>query len=132
MKLTCLLLTLLVGVSAGVQAKGVPFWGAKAPIPYETPTQDLKHGEFTWAPELAPEGPILVVVSLDEQRAYVYRNGVEIAASTISSVVHISGVGSNPLTRTRPSAAKAAIFEPTERKAVTGVGAPSYTSGAHM
>ncbi len=85
MKLTCLLLTLLVGVSAGVQAKGVPFWGAKAPIPYETPTQDLKHGEFTWAPELAPEGPILVVVSLDEQRAYVYRNGVEIAASTISS-----------------------------------------------
>ena len=33
--------------------------------PYETPTQDLKHGEFTWAPQIAPEGPILVVVWAD-------------------------------------------------------------------
>jgi hypothetical protein len=66
-------------------AASVPFWGAKAPVPYDTLTQDLKPGEFTWAPEIAPEGPILVVVSLGEQRAYAYRNGVEIGASTISS-----------------------------------------------
>jgi len=85
MKLTCLILTLFVGVTAVAQAKATPFWGAKAPVPYETPTQDLKHGEFTWAPQLAPEGPILVVVSLDEQRAYAYRNGLEIGATTISS-----------------------------------------------
>jgi len=85
MRLPGMFLALFVGATAGVQAKGVPFWGAKAPMPYETPTQDLKHGEFTWAPELAPDGPILVVVSLDEQRAYVYRNGVEIGATTISS-----------------------------------------------
>lgn len=85
MKLTCLFLTALLSVSAVAQAKGTPFWGAKAPVPYETPTQNLKHGEFTWAPQVAPEGPILVVVSLDEQRAYAYRNGVQIGASTISS-----------------------------------------------
>ena len=30
------------------------------------------------------------------------------------------------------SMANAAAFDPTERNAVTGVGAPSYTSGAHM
>jgi len=34
--------------------------------------------------------------------------------------------------RMRISIAKDAAFEPTERNAVTGVGAPSYTSGAHM
>jgi hypothetical protein len=85
MKLTCLFLTIFLGISAAAQAKGTPFWGAKAPVAYDTPTQNLKKGEFTWAPQLAPEGPILVVVSLDEQRAYAYRNGVQIGASTISS-----------------------------------------------
>ena len=45
----------------------------------------LKPGEFLWHPEIAPEGPIVLVVSLDEQRAYVYRNGLAIGVSTISS-----------------------------------------------
>ena len=85
MKLICLFLTVLLSVSGAAHAEHTPFWGAKAPAPYETPAQDLKPGEFTWAPQVAPEGPILVVVSLDEQRAYPYRNGVEIGASTISS-----------------------------------------------
>ena len=85
MKLICLVLAAVLGVSTAVQASATPFWGAKAPVPYETPTQNLKNGEFTWAPQVAPQGPILVVVSLDEQRAYAYRNGVQIGASTISS-----------------------------------------------
>ena len=33
---------------------------------------------------------------------------------------------------TRTSAAKAAAFTPAAMNAVTGVGAPSYTSGVHM
>lgn len=45
----------------------------------------LRPGEFIWHPEVAPEGPIVVVVSLDEQRVYVYRNGIAIGLSTISS-----------------------------------------------
>lgn len=84
-KSTCLFLTIFLGISAAAQAGATPFWGAKAPVAYETPTRQLKNGEFTWAPQLAPEGPVLVVVSLDEQRAYAYRNGVQIGASTISS-----------------------------------------------
>jgi lipoprotein-anchoring transpeptidase ErfK/SrfK len=36
-------------------------------------------------PQLAPKGPTMVLVSLSAQRAYVYRNGVRIGASTISS-----------------------------------------------
>ena len=45
----------------------------------------LKPGEFLWHPEIAPSGPIVLVVSLDEQRAYVYLNGMAIGVSTISS-----------------------------------------------
>jgi hypothetical protein len=66
-------------------AAGVPFWGATAPVPFETPSDMLKNGEFTWAPEIAPAGPIAVLVSLDEQRAYTYRNGVLIGESTVST-----------------------------------------------
>ena len=45
----------------------------------------LVRGEYVWHPEIAPVGPVVVVISLDEQRAYVYRNGVGIGVSTISS-----------------------------------------------
>jgi len=45
----------------------------------------LKPGEFIWHPEIAPEGPVVLVVSLDQQMAYVYRNGIAIGMSTISS-----------------------------------------------
>jgi hypothetical protein len=46
---------------------------------------DLPAGRSLWHPELSPEGPIVVVVTLKEQRAYVYRNGIGIGVSTISS-----------------------------------------------
>jgi hypothetical protein len=45
----------------------------------------LKPGEWVWAPSIAPQGPILVYVDLSRQLATVYRNGVRIAISTISS-----------------------------------------------
>ena len=48
-------------------------------------THVLKPGEFLWMPELAPEGPVVIVISLPQQLAYVYRNGIRIAVSTISS-----------------------------------------------
>jgi lipoprotein-anchoring transpeptidase ErfK/SrfK len=57
---------------------------AYAPLPIEQ-TDTLKPGEFRWAAERVDEGPVLIVVSLPEQMAYVYRNGVEIARSTVST-----------------------------------------------
>lgn len=45
----------------------------------------LAPGEFQWTPQLAPVGPLLMVISLDRQLAHVYRNGVRIGVSTISS-----------------------------------------------
>lgn len=38
-----------------------------------------------WAPALAPAGPLVVLVSLPSQRAYVYRNGVRIGVSAVST-----------------------------------------------
>jgi len=66
-------------------SEAVPFWGAKESRPAETAPVDLKPGEFVWNPGAAEIGPILVLVSLGEQRAYVYRNGVEIGYTTVST-----------------------------------------------
>ena len=45
----------------------------------------LRTERYAWHPEVAPQGPLVIVVSLDEQRLYVYRNGVAIGDSAISS-----------------------------------------------
>ena len=47
--------------------------------------EKLKPGEWVWKPEIARQGPVLVYVDIGRQRATVYRNGVRIAVSTISS-----------------------------------------------
>lgn len=47
--------------------------------------QRLKAGEFLWAPQVAPEGPMLLVISLATQRAVLYRNGIPIAITTVST-----------------------------------------------
>ncbi len=82
--LACVTLAAIAAASYALPEKS-PFWGAKAPVPFDTPSDQLEHGDYTWAPQLAPEGPIEVIVSLDEQRAYAYRNGILIGESTISS-----------------------------------------------
>jgi hypothetical protein len=75
-------LALLIGAGA---ALAVPFWGAKQSMPADTDPGSLKPGEFVWEGAAVPAGPIVVVVSLTEQRAYVYRNGIRIGASTAST-----------------------------------------------
>lgn len=45
----------------------------------------LKPGEWVWAPGVSPAGPVLVYVDLSRQIATVYRNGVRIGVTTISS-----------------------------------------------
>lgn len=51
----------------------------------EPPADGLQPGQFRWTPELAPRGPLAIVVSLPAQRAHVYRNGVRIGTSTVST-----------------------------------------------
>jgi hypothetical protein len=74
----------LIALVAG-EAVAMPFWGAKDSSPADTAPVALKPGEFVWAPGVAPDGPIVVVVSLTEQRAYMYRNGIAIGFTTVST-----------------------------------------------
>lgn len=59
--------------------------GAKSSAPIDTPIDQLKPGEFIWAPELVPGGPLVMVISIAEQRGYLYRNGIRIAVTTVST-----------------------------------------------
>lgn len=45
----------------------------------------LKAGQYVWAPQVAPKGPMLLIVNTRTQRAVLYRNGVPIGATTIST-----------------------------------------------
>jgi lipoprotein-anchoring transpeptidase ErfK/SrfK len=72
------------GTHVAVQAQRAPSVDALSEDPAKR-SQDLEPGEYMWTPEASPAGPIVVVVSLPEQRAHVYRNGTRIGVSTISS-----------------------------------------------
>jgi len=50
-----------------------------------TPPSELRPGEWVWGGDAKDMGPMAVVVSLTEQRAYAYRNGMLIAVSTVST-----------------------------------------------
>lgn len=47
--------------------------------------EELKNGEFNWFPERSAAGPVLLIVSLPDQKVHVYRNGIRIAASSCST-----------------------------------------------
>lgn len=50
------------------------------------PADNLRPGQYRWHPDAAPaDGPVAIVVSLPLQRAYVFRGGVLIGVSTVSS-----------------------------------------------
>jgi lipoprotein-anchoring transpeptidase ErfK/SrfK len=80
-----LILVFTLTLAAGQPAVAEPFWGAKASQPVDTNPSALKPGEFIWEAAAVPSGPIVVVVSLPEQRADVYRNGVRIGVTTVST-----------------------------------------------
>ena len=58
---------------------------AAPPTMLDGPIEQMKPGSYLWAPEIAPNGPVMMIVSLNNQRAYVYRNGVPIGVSTVST-----------------------------------------------
>jgi hypothetical protein len=59
--------------------------GAQSSSSIDTDVADLKPGQFIWNGDLAPEGPMTVIVHLPTQRAFVYRNGVRIGVTTVST-----------------------------------------------
>ena len=75
-----LVASVLMGTTAFAQGAA-----QSEPIDLASQEDQLKPGEWVWAPQLAPAGPVLVYVDLNRQIATVYRNGIRIAVSTVSS-----------------------------------------------
>ena len=73
-----------LGLSARVHASNPPMEAMEAMDDVEA-VAALKPGQFVWYPDRAPEGFVAVVVDLSAQRAFVYRNGVRIGVSTVST-----------------------------------------------
>ena len=77
-----LAMTVAAAPSAPLAAQGA---AKSAQLELARQADKLKPGQWVWKPQIAPAGPILVYVDLTRQLATVYRNGVRIGVSTISS-----------------------------------------------
>lgn len=53
--------------------------------PTGRPTGPLKPGEYWWNPHISPDGPVVVLVSLPQQTTHVYRNGILVGRSSVST-----------------------------------------------
>jgi len=67
-----------------VQAVQQPSFHTKG-TPTGKPTGQLKPGEYWWKPQLSPSGPLMVLVSIPQQTINVYRNGILIGRSSVST-----------------------------------------------
>ncbi len=70
----------------------------------------------------------MVIVAIARQPAMTGQGESMATPAAVSSTCPAPSASA----KKRSSTAKPAALGPTERKAVTGVGAPSYTSGVHM
>jgi hypothetical protein len=64
----------------------------------------LQSEEFRWQPDLAPTGPMTIVISKKDQQIVVLRNGVEIGRS--AAQINDNDVGSHVITLTAGSDGK--------------------------
>jgi hypothetical protein len=73
---------LLLAGAAPAVGQGAP---KSAQLELAKQADKLKPGQWLWYPKIAPSGPILVYVDLTRQLATVYRNGIRIGVSTVST-----------------------------------------------
>ena len=66
------------------QAMQQPSFHTKG-TPTGKPSGTLKPGEYWWKPQLSPSGPLMVLVSIPQQTMHVYRNGILIGRSSVST-----------------------------------------------
>src|SRR6187549_2745706 len=78
------ILALSISLLTSAQAMDKPSAHTKG-TPTGKPTGPLKPGQYWWKPQLSPSGPIMVLVSIPQQTMSVYRNGILIGRSTVST-----------------------------------------------
>ncbi len=83
--------TRLASEEANVVSADAAVGGASEDAALESRVTALRPGRFLWMPERQANGAVVIVVSLAEQMAYVFRGGDLIGASTVST-----GMASHP------------------------------------
>jgi L,D-transpeptidase catalytic domain len=78
------ILAISVGLLTASQAMEKPSFHTKG-TPTGKAIGTLKPGEYWWKPQLSPSGPVVALVSIPQQMIYVYRNGILIGRSTVST-----------------------------------------------
>ena len=78
------ILALCAGLLTSSQAMPRPSFHTQG-TPTGKPTGPLKPGEYWWHPEISPQGPLMVLISIPQQTMHVYRNGILIGRSTVST-----------------------------------------------
>ena len=82
-------LVVAAALTLGQPARSQPAATSQATAPESVAVMDwinrLKPGEFLWWPQLAPSGPVMMMINRTTQRAVLYRNGVPIGVSTVST-----------------------------------------------
>jgi L,D-transpeptidase catalytic domain len=77
----CLLFTAIFLSAVSSRTVAAAFTQGQARPPFSP----LGTGDYVWQPEFSPMGPVVIIVSVPEQTLYVYRNGVRIGRSTVST-----------------------------------------------
>ena len=78
------ILALSLGLLTSSQGMPQPSFHTKG-SPTGKPTGPLKPGEYWWQPEISPQGPLMILISVPEQTMHVYRNGILIGRSSVST-----------------------------------------------
>jgi hypothetical protein len=78
------ILALCLGLLTASQAMPQPSFHTKG-TPTGKPTGPLKPGEYWWQPEISPQGPLMILISIPQQTMHVYRNGILIGRSSVST-----------------------------------------------
>jgi hypothetical protein len=81
LRILVIIIALLTAVQAAMEK---PSFHTKG-TPTGKPIGKLKPGEYWWHPEISPDGPLMILVSIPEQTMHVYRNGILIGRSTVST-----------------------------------------------
>ena len=84
MKFLTTLAISIVLLTASQAAMEKPSFHTKG-TPTGKPTGPLKPGEYWWHPEISPQGPLMILISIPEQEMHVYRNGIMIGRSSVST-----------------------------------------------
>lgn len=78
------ILTLTALLFSTAQAMEMPSFHTQG-TPTGKPKGELKPGEYWWNEKLSPTGPVVALVSIPQQTIHVYRNGILIGRSTVST-----------------------------------------------